>query len=414
MVYISYDIQLQFVRELLCKMHISSHIAINPDEYISSEIDLGLREMLFDVKNYRELLHNSMSDAKGNMIYRFFDEYRCNYIFMRLPDIGEECYFYIGPYLLAPPSEHQICRKAESLKLDSEQYDRFLKYYYGLPIVEDENLLFAIVNTLGKALWGSEDNYSIEYVDYMILDRIEPIRVAATYGEYKESPLSLDSLEQNYANEKYLMYAVSQGKLHKVNAIASAVYNNGTEQRISDSLRNRKNYMIILNTLLRKAAEQGGVHPLHIDRMSSSFARKIEDIHSIDYSLYLQSEMIRNYCILVKQHSLSKYSHLVGKTITLIAYDLTADLSLKSIAKQLNVNPTYLSSLFHKECDCTLTDYVNGKRIEQAVELLNKTDKLVNVISYECGIQDTNYFIKLFKKYTGLTPTQYREQIGKQ
>lgn len=103
----------------------------------------------------------------------------------------------------------------------------------------------------------------------------------------------------------------------------------------------------------------------------------------------------------------------IRKTITLVAYDLTADSSLNSIAKQLNVNPTYLSGLFRKECDCTLTEYVNGKRIEQAVNLLNRTDKLVNVISYECGIQDTNYFIKLFKRYTGLTPTQYREQIGK-
>lgn len=408
----SFDIQLQFVRDLLCGMHISSHMAINPKKLISSEIDLGLRAMLFDVENYKELLHNSMSDAESNVIYRFFDEYHCNYIFMRLPDCHEESYFYIGPYLPVPPSEEQLRRKADSLKLNSEQCDRFLKYYYGLPIVEDENLLFAIVNALGKALWGA-DNYSIEYVDYMIPDRIEPICVASTYGEYKDSPLSLAILENNYANEKYLMDAVSQGKLHKVSAIASAVYNNGTEQRLSDSLRNRKNYLIILNTLLRKAAEQGGVHPLHIDRMSSSFARKIEDIHSIEYSLHLQSEMIRNYCILVKQHSLSNYSHLIGKAITLVAYDLTADLSLNSIAKQLNVNPTYLSGLFRKECDCTLTEYVNGKRIEQAVNLLNKTDKLVNVISYECGIQDTNYFIKLFKRYTGLTPTQYREQIGK-
>ena len=123
--------------------------------------------------------------------------------------------------------------------------------------------------------------------------------------------------------------------------------------------------------------------------------------------------MIRSYCILVKQHSLSQYSSLIGKTITLVAYDLTADLSLNSIAKQLNVNPSYLSGLFRKECNCTLTEYVNKKRIDYAIELLRKTDKLVNVVSYECGIQDTNYFIKLFKKYTGTTPTQYREQIGK-
>ena len=408
----NYDIQLNFAVELLWEMHISSHTVTNPKDRISSEIDLGLREMLFDVDNYNELLQNSMSDAMPNTIYRFFDEYHCNYIFMRLPNTEDEQFFYIGPYLPATPSKEQIERKAELLKLDSEQKEQFLKYYYRLPIVEDENLLLAIANTLGNSLWG-KDNYSLEYVDYMIPDRTEPICVASGFGEYRESPLNLSVLEQNYANEKYLMDAVSQGKLHKVSAITSAVYNNGTEQRLSDSLRNRKNYLIILNTLLRKAAEQGGVHPLHIDRMSSSFAHKIENIHSIDYSLRLQSEMIRSYCLLVKQHSLSNYSQIIGKTITMISYDLTADLSLYNIAGQLGVNPTYLSALFRKECNCTLTEYVNRKRVEQAASLLSKTDKLVNTISYECGIQDTNYFIKLFKKYTGLTPTQYREQVGK-
>ena len=93
-------------------MHISSHIAINPSERISSEIDLGLRAMLFNVENYTALLHNSMSDAKPNTIYRFFDEYHCNYIFMRLPEVENEKYFYIGPYLPRPASDEQIHHKA--------------------------------------------------------------------------------------------------------------------------------------------------------------------------------------------------------------------------------------------------------------------------------------------------------------
>ena len=47
----NYDIQLNFAVELLQEMHISSHTVTNPKERISSKIDLGLREMLFDVQN---------------------------------------------------------------------------------------------------------------------------------------------------------------------------------------------------------------------------------------------------------------------------------------------------------------------------------------------------------------------------
>lgn len=238
----NYGIQLQFVRDLLLGLHVSSHVAENPTQTISSNIDLGLRSMLFREENYVNLLHNSMSEARPNTIYRFFDEYHCNYIFLRLPDTEIEKFFYIGPYLPAPMSEERVRHKADSLTLATEQYSNLLKYYNNLPIIEDENLLFTIINTLANTLWGSSDNYSTEYIDYMIPDRAEPICVVPAYGDVKESPVSLSVLETHYANEKQLMDAVSQGKFHKVNVIASAVYNNGTEQRLSDSLRNRKNY----------------------------------------------------------------------------------------------------------------------------------------------------------------------------
>ena len=207
------------------------------------------------------------------------------------------------------------------------------------------------------------------------------------------------------------MEAVSKGKLHQVTAIASTVFNNGTQEQSPDSLRNRKNYLIILKTLLRKAAESGGVHPMHLHRISCHYGDMIESVRSIRQSFALQEEMIRSFCQLVKQHSLSQYSYYVGQTITLIQFDLTADLRLKTIAEALNVNSSYLSSLFHKECGCTLTEFVNRQRVEHGIHLLQQTGKTVQEISAECGIQDANYFIKLFKKQTGMTPTRYRQSL---
>ena len=408
-----YDAQLQFVRDLLFGMHIPTHIVENPSEYISCDIDLGLRASLFGINNYANFLDNSMYDARPNTIYRFFDEYYCNYLFFQLPDTHPEQFFFVGPYLLETPPQEKIRKKATSIGLSNVQFDSFYKFYTNLPVVEDENLLFTIINTLAKTIWTIPDQYSVEYIDYMIPDHSSPVQIPPIIHDNSHSSFNLAILEENAFNEKLLMEAVSQGQLHKVNAVASTVFNKGTEQRLPDSLRNRKNYLIILNTLLRKAAEYGGVDVVHINRISSSFAQQIENIFSMNESMHLQEKMIRSYCLLVKNHSLSKYSNLIGKSITLIYYDLTADLSLNSIAQTLNVNPSYLSSLFRKECGCTLTDYVNNRRIEHAVTLLNTTDKQIQNIAFECGIQDTNYFIKLFKKYTGLTPTGYKEQIGK-
>ena len=404
-----YDKELQFTRNILSSMMIHNTIADNPGKYISNKIDLGLRTLLYGEENYKNILHNSMSDAKENTIYSFFDEYDCNYMFLRLPGNKDE-YFFVGPYLREMLTKDRIMQLLEHKKNSELMFPNMYQYYSSLPIIENDNILFLIMKTLGEILWN--DPFNHEIIDYMIPDRRYPIEETGYYYD-EEKKYTLSEIEKIYSDEKELMKAISQGNLSKVTFISSLIYNKGIEPRLSDTLRNRKNYLIILKTLLRKAAEHGGVHPFHIDRLSSKYARDIEKVRTVKDIPPLQSEMIQAFCTLVKKHSLNQYSYIIGKAITIISFDLTQDLSLDNIAKQLNVNSSYLSNLFRKECGITLTQYVINMRVEYAAFLLKNTDKLIHTISYECGIEDANYFVKIFKKNTGLTPSQYRKQTKK-
>ena len=116
-------------------------------------------------------------------------------------------------------------------------------------------------------------------------------------------------------------------------------------------------------------------------------------------------------CLLVKKHSSNNYSLPVQRVITYIDTDLTADLSLKALSDSLNINPSYLSTLFKKEMGMTLTNYVNKKRIEHAVYLLSSTDMQIQNIAQYCGIPDVNYFTKIFKKVMNKTPSEFKEEI---
>jgi len=218
-------------------------------------------------------------------------------------------------------------------------------------------------------------------------------------------------LEDRYALENQFIEDVSRGFTQKAESVLTNNILINMESRTPDSIRNFKNYCIILNTLLRKAVEKGTVHPIHIDRLSAIFARKIEVISSISSGKILMREMVRKYCLLVKNHSMKGYSLLIQKIITRVDTDLTENLTLSTLAKHLNVNASYLSTLFRKETGQTLTEYVNTKRIQHALFLLNSTNMQIQTVAQHCGIPDINYFTKIFKKHVGMTPSDYRKNL---
>lgn len=225
--------------------------------------------------------------------------------------------------------------------------------------------------------------------------------------------MKLEEVEKRYSDENELMKAVAAGQSRKADSLLTQFAAWQLEQRTTDPLRNAKNYAIILNTLLRKAAESAAVHPLHLDDISARYARRIELCASLKAMELLARDMVHHYCLLVRNHSMQGYSLLVRKVLAQIDSDLTADLSLSAQAKLLSINPSYLSSLFKKETGSTLTAYVNKKKIQHAVFLLNTTPMQIQVIAQHCGIPDVNYFTKTFKRHIGTTPKEYRDAIKK-
>ena len=220
---------------------------------------------------------------------------------------------------------------------------------------------------------------------------------------------SLHHLEHRYQEENEIMQLVSLGDIQKIEKKLTNFTLNFPQQRTPNALRNGKNYMIILNTLLRKAAEHGGMHPLQLHEISSFYAKKIELLTSETAIPFLAQDMIRKYTLLVKEYSLNDYSLLVRKSIAHINHDLTQDLSLQAQADLFSVTPSYLSHLFKKETGMTLSNYVNQQRINHAKYLLTTTDLQIQQIAHDCGFIDICYFSKIFKKYTGVPPSEYRK-----
>ena len=217
-------------------------------------------------------------------------------------------------------------------------------------------------------------------------------------------------MERRYAFENEIMRAVELGIPIMETRLYNAFNDNYFENRASDPIRNIKNYSIIMNTLLRKAAEKAGVHPIHLDKLSSEIARNIEDFSSIAQTTELMSSIFNQYSSLVRNERTLGYSEVVKKTIVLIESDLSSNLSSSSLAEALGLSLGYISSLFKKEVGKCLSEYIREKRMKYACHLLETTNLQIQTVALHCGIMDLQYFSKLFKKTFGITPSEYRNQ----
>ncbi len=403
----SYQAELKFLQNILENMHIHTSILQEPFENASLH-DFGIRQLVYPNIDYVSYIQKFCQTRNSCVIYKAYDEFQFNYLILKLFDNKEDC-LLIGPYTLIPWNEQILLNKVQEFHISPEIYPHFRNCYEKVPLVTDSSFLFNLVNTFAATIWGSMDAFSI--VDLENFYPTEELTGTSDFYDPKELFRSMEHVERRFNAEAEFMQIVSHGQLHKIEMYAHMINIEGTEIRLADRVRNAKNYAIIMNTLLRKAAENGSVHPVHIDKLSSDFAKKIELQTSEKGISTLIKEMARKYTLLVKNHSLQGYSTLVRRVLIHIDTDLAGDLSLNTQAKLLDVNPSYLSTVFKKETGHTLTEYVTAKRIEHAVFLLNTTKMQIQTIAQYCGIPDICYFTKTFKKIIGKTPTEYRNML---
>lgn len=406
-----YESVLTYVRKVLDNYHIPTIIYEEPFEEIEI-IDKGLRKSLYEDFDENEALIYLSKICKENTLYYFTDNYYCSYVCMQLPNPDKLQYFIIGPFTYVEINQKNYLKLLSKLEIPAALLPVLENYYYNIAFINSESQFKNLISTLCDTIWQNT-HYSVSNIHGNPLN----MPYADIFlNELNKDPLllptNMSAVESRYILENQLMQAVSQGNLALIDQLLSNEDGIRYIPRLANTLRDYKNYMIILNTILRKAAEQGSVHPVYLDQISSKYAKKIETLTSVtDHSL--EREMVHKYCLLVHNHSVKGYSPIIQKVLNQINLNLTSDLGLKTLSEMFHISAGYLSTLFKKETGMTLTDYVNKKRVEHAILLLNTTDLQIQIIASYCGIMDMNYFTRIFKKFTNITPKKYREMISK-
>ncbi|NLY18745.1 MAG: response regulator [Clostridiaceae bacterium] len=119
------------------------------------------------------------------------------------------------------------------------------------------------------------------------------------------------------------------------------------------------------------------------------------------------------YCVsLIEKARHSAYRKEIIAAIDYIKKNYSSDISLKSVAQHVFVSDSYLSRIFKEDMNKSFVEYLTEIRIEKAIELIKTTDLPNYVIAEKIGYENINYFGRVFKKITGLTPSQYRNRYS--
>ena len=101
---------------------------------------------------------------------------------------------------------------------------------------------------------------------------------------------------------------------------------------------------------------------------------------------------------------------IIDKAIAYMEQNYYLDLDLSMISDLISMNSSYFSSLFKKKTGLNLINYLQNVRIEKSKQLLLNTNQKLYEISEAVGIPNVKYFCKLFKDYTGVTPSEFRKK----
>lgn len=212
-----------------------------------------------------------------------------------------------------------------------------------------------------------------------------------------------------FKEEKELLHAIEAGEQSLIREAIDKFFL-GFEQEQSINNNTIKKVGISLLSSIMKFCSEKNIDTVELQQL---IFKSFDDIISAKSLEALKAKINKIIEDIMNQiRSNTPVNKLIQCALGYIHSNFTKDISLKNAADELLISPAYLSFLFKQEMKTNFVDYLNNYRIIAAKELLKDFRLKSYEIAYQIGFQDEKYFFKLFKKYTGLTPSQYRETLG--
>jgi len=346
--------------------------------------------------------------------------YRCEYGLTELEvpiTLNDNIFGYIksGSFILnkSKEIEEKILRMGE--KLGKEQ-DRVLTFYEEIPDII-KSRIYVIEESLVITAQLIEKMLERSILEYELLEKEKEILMST-----KEKIQLKDALKKaNVKSYKDKIFAAGTSISKEI------IYPYDLELMLEDAIKGLdiKKIEEIINYYKNIIIDSESIVQEMIIVLSRTALRGLENIQIIShirkkYDTYLQEikkqdpwELLKCFC----NDCIEEYKKVIqcnGKKLIdninmYIKVHYKEHLNLNRIADVFYISPNYLSSLFNEKNHISFSNFVQNLRIEEAKIILKTTKMKVNDISKKVGYKNNSYFVNLFTKNTGMTPSEYRK-----
>jgi YesN/AraC family two-component response regulator len=230
--------------------------------------------------------------------------------------------------------------------------------------------------------------------DKIIYSKIEK------YASYYKHP--------SYYLERKMLNALKRG-IRKEAIETLSVINKMERARLADSpVRSVKNSLIASCTLFTRSAIDANVPPEDAFSHSDVHILEIEALNNLYQLKEYEYNMLEDYFQLIEKYRQEHYSPLTIKIVQHIHENITDQITLANISSLIKRSRAYISMFFKNEVGIGLMDYINLNKTEEAKYFIKYTNMSIAEIAYLFNYCNPAYFSNIFKKYIGMTPSEFR------
>lgn len=227
------------------------------------------------------------------------------------------------------------------------------------------------------------------------------------YGEIQKNAKNKHRYGYSIEQEQRLMFAVQSGNKDAANALLNQIFDN---MRGITDLNLLKYFMFDVGSTVIKTIEE--MNP-QWDEKKSNLLKYLQEILADSSVARMQrglQGLIQELCeYFASRNKEERLSDRIRKYV-LEHYD-DINLNVEDIGEKFGFVPRYISKIFKDETGEGLLDYINRMRIQESKKIMKNKNLVLEDVASQVGFTNVNSFIRVFKKYEGITPGKYREAL---